>query len=173
MFRKILLSRWTNQIRDVTSDSVDSFLWLDALRYSLSLHYHFGWSSELRFALDVHYQAGDDSLQSEASFLFQLCVHVFIRFERVPLSDGSPRTGQHVLPVPLLCPTAVHSHQDLPNGVVLTDLIVVQHGHDDLNFLWKSMKHTVNITDLKQSVINSGLSTWICSEETSKLNDSL
>lgn len=96
---------------------------------------------------DINDQAGDDSLEYEASFLFELCVHVVFRFEHVPLSDGSPRIGQHVLPVPLLCPTAVHSHQDLPNGVVLTNLIIVQHGHYDLNFLWKSIKQTVNFTD--------------------------
>lgn len=56
----------------------------------------------------------------------------------MPLSDGPAWVCQHVGPVPKLSALRFASHPDLPDGVVLTDLIVVKHRDHSLYFLRKN-----------------------------------
>lgn len=67
----------------------------------------------------------------------ELSVHLLLRLQHVPLSDGSPGVGQHVGPVAQLRPRAVEAHKDLADGIVLADLVIVQNSYNNLHFLWK------------------------------------
>ena len=53
----------------------------------------------------------------------------------MPLGDGAPRVGQHVGPMAELRARAVEAHEDLADGIVFADLVIVQNGDHDLHFL--------------------------------------
>lgn len=61
----------------------------------------------------------------------------------MPLGDGAAGVGQHVGPVFEPGPLALASHQDLPDSVVLADLVVVQHCDHSMDFLEGKRKASV------------------------------
>lgn len=63
--------------------------------------------------------------------------------EAVPLSYWPAWVGQHVGPVALLSPSAVGTQHHFPNGIVFANLIVVQHSHCNLHFLWNTHRESV------------------------------
>lgn len=65
----------------------------------------------------------------------QLGVHFFLRFEHVPLGDGSPGVGQHIRPMAKLGARAVQPYENFTDSIVFADLVIVQNGYNDLNFL--------------------------------------
>lgn len=54
----------------------------------------------------------------------------------MPLGDGPARVGQHVGPVFKRSSLRFAAHPDLPDSVVLADLVVVEHCNHGLDFLW-------------------------------------
>lgn len=62
-------------------------------------------------------------------------VHLLLRLQWMPLGDGTAGVGQHVGPVFEPGPRGLASHQDLPDGVILADLVVIQHRDHGLDFL--------------------------------------
>lgn len=63
-------------------------------------------------------------------------VHLLLRLQRMPLGDGAAGVGQHVGPVFQPGPGGLAAHQDLPNGIVLADLVIIQDSDYSLDFLW-------------------------------------
>lgn len=55
--------------------------------------------------------------------------------QRVPLGNGPPGVGQHVCPVPQASPASRRPHGHPPNGLVLAQLVVVQHSQLHLHLL--------------------------------------
>ena len=55
--------------------------------------------------------------------------------EGVPLRDGPPGRGEHVRPVPELGPGRVAPQQDLADHVVLPHPVVIEHAHEQRDFL--------------------------------------
>lgn len=85
-----------------------------------------------------HYTLGVPPLTHTTGLLFlggQLGIHFLFGFQDMPLGDGSSWIGQHIRPVAKLRARAVEANKDLANSVVLTDLVIVQNGYHDLNFL--------------------------------------
>lgn len=71
-------------------------------------------------------------------FLFvfpKSCIYFFLWLQRVPLGNGPPGVGQHVGPVPQLRAGGVAAREDLADGFVLPQLVIVQHRDDHLHFL--------------------------------------
>lgn len=64
-------------------------------------------------------------------------VHLLLRLQWMPLGDGAAGVGQHVGPVFEPRPCGLAAHQGLPNGVVLANLVVIQHRDHGLDFLQK------------------------------------
>lgn len=61
--------------------------------------------------------------------------------QRVPLRYGPPGIGQHVGPVPQASPAHGRAHSHPPDGLVLAQLVVVQHGQLHLDLLkWAGWK---------------------------------
>lgn len=56
----------------------------------------------------------------------------------MPLGDGATGVSQHVGPVFQPGPCGPASHQDLPNGVVLANLVVIQHCDHSQDFLGRT-----------------------------------
>lgn len=54
-------------------------------------------------------------------------IHLLLGLQRMPLGDGATGVGQHVGPVFQPGPCALASHQDLADGVVLANLVIIQH----------------------------------------------
>lgn len=65
----------------------------------------------------------------------QLGVHFFLRLEHMPLGNGSPWVGQHIGPVAKLGACAVQPYENFTDSIVFADLVIVQNGYNDLNFL--------------------------------------
>lgn len=64
-------------------------------------------------------------------------IHLLLRLQWMPLGDGAAGVGQHVGPMFQPGPRGLASHQDLPNGVVLANLVIIQDCDYSLDFLWK------------------------------------
>lgn len=64
-------------------------------------------------------------------------IHLLLWLQWMPLGDGAARVGQHVGPVFQPGPCGLASHQDLPNGVILANLVIIQDCDNSLDFLWK------------------------------------
>lgn len=64
-------------------------------------------------------------------------VHLLLWLQWMPLGDGAAGVGQHVGPVFQPGPRGLASHQDLPDGVVLADLVIIQDCDYSLDFLWR------------------------------------
>lgn len=62
-------------------------------------------------------------------------VDIFLGLEGMPLSDGSTRVRQHVRPVLRWRGCGFASDEDLPDGIILADLVVVKDGHRHDDFL--------------------------------------
>lgn len=62
-------------------------------------------------------------------------IHLLLWLQWMPLRDGAAGVGQHVGPVFQPGARGFASHQDLPNGIVLANLIVIQHCDNSLDFL--------------------------------------
>lgn len=77
----------------------------------------------------------------------QSTVDVFLRLEGMPLSDGAARVGQHVRPVLERCAWGFAANEDLPDGIVFSDLIVVEDRHRHKDFLVKN-KHRNHLAKL-------------------------
>lgn len=65
----------------------------------------------------------------------QSAVDIFLWLEWMPLGDGAARVGQHVGPVFHACALGFAANEDLPNGIVLADLVVVEDRHHHNDFL--------------------------------------
>ncbi len=70
----------------------------------------------------------------------QSTVDVFLRLEGMPLGDGAARVGQHVRPVLNRCARGFAADEDLPDGIVFADLIVIEDRHRHKDFLEKNRK---------------------------------
>lgn len=70
----------------------------------------------------------------------QSTVDVFLRLEGMPLGDGAARVGQHVRPVLKRCAWGFAANEDLPDGIVFADLIVIVDRHRHKDFLEKNRK---------------------------------
>lgn len=53
----------------------------------------------------------------------------------MPLGDGPPGVGQHVCPVPQASPPGRRPYSHPPDGLVLAQLVVVQHSQLHLDLL--------------------------------------
>lgn len=80
-------------------------------------------------------------------------VHLLLRLQWMPLGDGAAGVSQHVGPVFEPCPRGLAAHQDLPNGVVLANLVIIQNGDHGLDFLQSGAGESENYT---------GSSRWWC-----------
>lgn len=65
-------------------------------------------------------------------------VNVFLLLEGMPLGDGAAWVGQHVGPMLERRACGFAANEDLPDGVVLADLIVVEDRHRHNDFLKKN-----------------------------------
>lgn len=73
-------------------------------------------------------------------------VHLLLWLQWMPLGDGAAGVGQHVGPMFEPCPRGLAAHQDLPNGVVLANFVVIQHRDHGLDFLQKAAGENENYT---------------------------
>lgn len=62
-------------------------------------------------------------------------IHLLLWLQWMPLGDGTTGVGQHVGPVFQPGPCGLASHPDLPNGIVLANLVIIQHCDHSLDFL--------------------------------------
>lgn len=65
----------------------------------------------------------------------QLAVDILLWLQWMPLGDGATRVGQHVGPVLQAEASRFAAHEDLSDGVVLTDLVVIKHCDRHQDFL--------------------------------------
>lgn len=71
-------------------------------------------------------------------------IHLLLWLQWMPLGDWATGVGQHVGPVFQPGPRGLASHQDLPNGIVLANLVIIQHCDHCLDFLWKWQRNNHN-----------------------------
>lgn len=64
-------------------------------------------------------------------------VHLLLWLQWMPLGNGAAWVGQHVGPVFEAGPRGLASHPDLPDGIVLANLVIIQHCDHGLDFLRK------------------------------------
>lgn len=64
-------------------------------------------------------------------------IHLLLWLQWMPLGDGATGVGQHVGPVFQPSSRGLASHQDLPNGIILANLVIIQHCDHSLDFLRK------------------------------------
>lgn len=62
-------------------------------------------------------------------------IHLLLWLQWMPLGDGAAGVGQHVGPVFQPGPRGLAPHQDLPNGVVLANLVIIQDCDYSVDFL--------------------------------------
>lgn len=62
-------------------------------------------------------------------------IHLFLWLQWMPLGNGATGVGQHVGPVFQPSPCGLASYQDLPNGIILANLVVIQHCDHSQDFL--------------------------------------
>lgn len=80
-------------------------------------------------------------------------IHLLLWLQWMPLGDGTTGVGQHVGPVFQPGPRGLASHPDLSNGIVLANLVIIQHCDHSLDFLGETgEKHhnkvqTVTVTE--------------------------
>lgn len=72
-------------------------------------------------------------------------VYVLFLFQGVPLSDRAAWVGQHVGPVLQLCARGLAANKDLSDGVILTNLVVVEDGDHHKDFLGSKTKTTLKV----------------------------
>lgn len=65
----------------------------------------------------------------------QLTVDILLWLQWMPLGDGAARVGQHVGPVLQTQAGRLAANEDLSDGVVLTDLVVIKHCDRHQDFL--------------------------------------
>lgn len=87
-------------------------------------------------------------------------IHLFLWLQWMPLGNGATGVGQHVGPVFQPSPCGLASYQDLPNGIILANLVVIQHCDHSQDFLGeqeerftKSEVDCRNLTLLKDILI--------------------
>lgn len=73
-------------------------------------------------------------------------VYVLFLFQGVPLSDRAAWVGQHVGPVLQLCARGLAADEDLSDGIVLTDLVVVKDGDHHKDFLGSKTKTAFKVS---------------------------
>ena len=64
-------------------------------------------------------------------------VHLLLGLQWMPLGDGATGVCQHVGPVFQPGPCGLAPNPDLPNGIVLANLVIIQHCDHSLDFLEK------------------------------------
>lgn len=70
----------------------------------------------------------------------QSAIDIFLRLEGMPLGDWAARVGQHVGPVLQRCAWGFAAYEDLSNGIVLADFVVVEDRHHHNDFLKQKNK---------------------------------
>lgn len=60
-------------------------------------------------------------------------IHLFGGQEGVPLGHGPARVGQHVCPVPQLVARGIAAQENLANGIIPADFIMVPHRNHHLD----------------------------------------
>lgn len=73
----------------------------------------------------------------------QRSINLLLGLQWMPLSDGAARVGQHVGPVLQLGARRLAAHPDLPDGVVFTNLVIIQHCDHSLDFLGNEKKQVL------------------------------
>lgn len=97
--------------------------------------------TEVLIALD-HFECslGDVGKWSCLFVFSKSCIHLFFRFQGVPLGNGAARVGQHVRPVPELCACGIVANKDFSNSFILSQLVIIQNSNYNLHFLERSKK---------------------------------
>lgn len=68
----------------------------------------------------------------------QLTIDVLLWLQWMPLGNGATRVSQHVRPVLQTQACCLTAHKDLPNGVILTNFVIIKHcDHDDDFLQWQ------------------------------------
>lgn len=62
-------------------------------------------------------------------------IHLLLGLQWMPLGDGATGVCQHVGPVFQPGPRGLASHPDLPNGIILANLVIIQDCDHSLDFL--------------------------------------
>lgn len=69
-------------------------------------------------------------------------IHLFGGQESVPLGHGPARVGQHVCPVPQLVARGITAQEDLPDGIIPADVVMVPHGNHQPDPLQGEREHS-------------------------------
>lgn len=72
----------------------------------------------------------------------QLTVDVLFGLQWMPLGDGATGVGQHVRPMLQTQAGCFATHKDLPDGIILSDLVVVKHSDGHQDFLQDQQERT-------------------------------
>lgn len=62
-------------------------------------------------------------------------VDLLLGLEWMPLGYGAAWVGQHVGPVFQARPRGLAPHPDLPDGIILANLVIIKHCDNSLDFL--------------------------------------
>lgn len=65
----------------------------------------------------------------------KLTINILLWLQWVPLGDGAARISQHVWPVLKTQAGSLATNKDLPNGIVLTYLVIIKHCDNYQDFL--------------------------------------
>lgn len=63
----------------------------------------------------------------------QSAIHLFGGQEGVPLGHGPAWVGQHVCPVSQLVTCGITTQEDLPNGIIPADFVMIPHRNHQLD----------------------------------------
>lgn len=80
-------------------------------------------------------------------------IHLFLRLQWMPLGNGATGVGQHVGPVFQPSPCGPASYPDLPDGIVLANLVVIQHCDHSLDFLGEEGQSIANKVQNAEKII--------------------
>lgn len=147
-FHSVHTTGWTGFIGRhgvFTFSNVDFFKYI-IRNIILSRHGQLGW-----WLVGFHAEVARlDGLRREVSWLVvicrevklllgvetsQCCVYVLFLFQGVPLSDRAAWVGQHVGPVLQLCAWGLAADKELSNGIIFTNLVIVEDGDHHQDFL--------------------------------------
>ncbi|KAG7221579.1 hypothetical protein INR49_017110 [Caranx melampygus] len=92
----------------------------------------------MKYIILTELKSDNQRLKDENGALIRGCeggIHLLLWLQWMPLGDGTTGVGQHVGPVFQPGPCGLASHPDLPNGIVLANLVIIQHCDHSLDFL--------------------------------------
>lgn len=81
----------------------------------------------------------------------QLTINLLLRLQWMPLGNGSARVRQHVGPVFQTQASRLAAHEDLSDGVVFTNLVIIKHCDNHQDFLSREQDRSLNFCFILQS----------------------